>query len=253
MVNSKESQIQEDEYRFPYHYIPVSLKYPQHFRVWSWSYRYIAGLELVISKICDQTFESVLDFGCGDGRLLNILHDIYGNRKKYMGVDISGKALAFAKAFNFDSSIVFTNEDITTNNIKEKYDLITSVEVIEHIHPDMLENVIDQITLLLKINGKLILSCPHINKKLNPKHFQHFSKSAIEKLLGDNYRINFHYFDKKARWFTIFYSIIYANPVILITSKYINGLMYWVYKRFMFQCKDEKKCERMLIIAEKIR
>ena len=253
MIQSKESRIQEEEYIFPYHYIPDFTIFPQHFRVWSWSYRYIAGLDLVLSKIANQPFESILDFGCGDGRFLNILYGIYGEGKKYYGVDISERAIAFANAFNFDSNIKFTSKNIIDYKLKNNFDLITSIEVIEHINPEMLNHVIGRLTNLLRVSGKLILTCPHVNKKLNSKHFQHFSKDGIKKILGESYKIQFYYFDKKSRWFTILYSFIYINPILIFTNKYINAFMYWFYQRFMFHCDNETNCERMLVVAEKIK
>ena len=56
----KESQ--EDQYILPYHYIP-SLRdgnFKQHL-YWSWGYRYIGGMNLVLDILKGVSFNSLLD------------------------------------------------------------------------------------------------------------------------------------------------------------------------------------------------
>ena len=69
--------------------------------------------------------------------------------------------------------------DITDNHTGYKYDVVTSVEVLEHIPPDKLNQFVHSIADLLNDNGYFILTVPHKNKQLNEKHYQHFTGAEV--------------------------------------------------------------------------
>jgi len=125
---------QEKQYGFPYHHIP-SLKgglFSQH-RLLDWGYMYISHLEAVWDYLDDVPFKSLLDVGCGDGKFL------YEMRKKFpdvffAGNDYSERAIAFAKAFNFDNGVHFSTQSADKVSAeKGSFDVVTSIEVLEHI------------------------------------------------------------------------------------------------------------------------
>ena len=64
-----EQDIQEIEYYFPYHYISEFRDgFNQTFN-WTWGLYHISAVEFLISQLQTLDFDSVVDVGCGDGRL----------------------------------------------------------------------------------------------------------------------------------------------------------------------------------------
>ena len=82
-------QAQEDQYSFPYHYLPSwSAKGLILARYWPWGYRYLGGLMLVLDQLQPYRFASLIDIGCGDGRFLREAAKVYPDAH-LLGVDYS--------------------------------------------------------------------------------------------------------------------------------------------------------------------
>jgi hypothetical protein len=62
----KES-LQENEYEFPYHHL-VNIRPFSESRHLFWGYRYAAYVEHILQTLAQKQFESLIDFGCGDGK-----------------------------------------------------------------------------------------------------------------------------------------------------------------------------------------
>ena len=99
---------------------------------------------------------SVLDVGCGNGRLIMGLPKTI----KYTGIDISSKLLEEAKKAHPDNNFIET--DITKPNIWKhlpKYDYIFCVAVMHHIPTrDQQLFILKQIKEHLKPNGKCLIT-----------------------------------------------------------------------------------------------
>ena len=103
---------------------------------------------------------TILDYGCGEGRYINLLKDFFPTSALH-GCDISDEALAIAK--NIYSSAQYTTmTDETVNLPDNSFDLIISIEVLEHVG-DVARSV-REISRLLKPQGITILSTPCANK-----------------------------------------------------------------------------------------
>ncbi|MBC8252913.1 MAG: anion permease, partial [Ardenticatenia bacterium] len=63
--------LQDREYAYPYHYIPTweNGQFSQ-VQYWSWGYRYLGGIQVVLDQLRKLSFETLVDIGCGDGRFL---------------------------------------------------------------------------------------------------------------------------------------------------------------------------------------
>jgi len=59
-------KLQEDEYEFPYHYLPTrdNLTY-RHFKALNWGHEYLAYLEFLNNLLKMVPFQSLCDVGCG--------------------------------------------------------------------------------------------------------------------------------------------------------------------------------------------
>ena len=142
-----------------------------------------------ISSKIELDGKTLLDVGCGGGILAEALHD---RGAIVTGIDAAGPGIEIAKhhAKKNNKSIEYqesTAEDLIQKS-SEKYDVVTCLEVLEHV-PDpklLVKTCID----LLKPNGDLFLST--INK--NPR-------SWITAIVGAEYIFNIlpkgtHEFDK---------------------------------------------------------
>jgi 2-polyprenyl-3-methyl-5-hydroxy-6-metoxy-1,4-benzoquinol methylase len=101
---------------------------------------------------------NILDLGCGRGWLTFLLSK-YGD---IVGIEPVKPVFKYAKKmFPHIKFICGTTKDlIKDNNCFNKYDLIVSSEVIEHIPDNEKEKFIEDISNLLKVNGFLIITTP---------------------------------------------------------------------------------------------
>ncbi|MGE5249158.1 MAG: class I SAM-dependent methyltransferase [Bacteroidota bacterium] len=99
------------------------------------------------------TFTSVLDAGCGTGVLLQEIRRKYP-RAQVTGFEYSSRGLDFARRRLPDGE--FRTLDLGKASLGRKFDLITCIDVLEHIPDDRaaLKNLLDM------TGGYLILSVP---------------------------------------------------------------------------------------------
>src|SRR3990167_2948713 len=95
--------------------------------------------KMVADKIPPRS--KMLDFGCGPGSFLRIL-GTYGHEVQAIGVDIAEKQIDFAKTHaipaNSTNDITFLSLKPSDNKLPfddHSFDIVTSIEVFEHIHP----------------------------------------------------------------------------------------------------------------------
>lgn len=88
---------------------------------------------LVLELLKDIEFASVLDVGCGVGTLLNAIHARYPSAR-LGGTEYSEVAIARTQA-RF-SSIETHKLNLSIEALPETYDLVTCVDVLEHIEDD---------------------------------------------------------------------------------------------------------------------
>ncbi len=103
----------------------------------------------------------ILDIGCGGGIFCEPLTRLGAN---VSGIDANKKAIKIAKkhAESSNLKIEYLNTDITKFNSKNKFDVVTCMEVLEHV--ENIDLVLEHIKKNLKSGGLLIGST--INKNL---------------------------------------------------------------------------------------
>jgi len=144
---SSEQLAQEEQYRFPYHYLGLQ---SEMYRTVIHAH-YLGKLQAALRLIGPLDGFDVLDFGCGDGRLCFEMN----GRCKMLG--------------------------------EERFDLITMIDVLEHIPiPEILE-LRCHLRRLLRPNGRLLVTVPSKNLPLSAKHYQHFDAQSLVNALAPEF------------------------------------------------------------------
>ena len=248
----KQQEIQESQYSFPYHYIPklTENEFCQH-RHWSWGYRYLGGMHVVKQLLNEESIQSLLDIGCGDGRFAAEIRRDFPDLK-IKGIDYSERAINLARGFNPDIDYECVNI-LEHPNKNVQYDAVTLIEVLEHIPPDDLPKFLGECTDFLCPGGRLVLTVPHENKPLQHKHFQHFSEKKLTELLQKNFTdLKFKYFDPVHRVQNLWFRLLGGHGKYFIISwKPILYRFYNHYLRKALYADSEKKCFRIACSAKR--
>lgn len=241
---------QDDEYRFPYHYVSSMSNrgFSQHF-VDTWGINYISTIEFLLSKIAEKPPESLIDIGCGDGRLTR---EIFFNFPgiKIHGVDYSERAINLAKSMNHDAqSINFKLLDITKTVPTEKYESAVLMEVFEHIPLDKAIKFISGVHSTIKRGGILYLTVPHSNKEVEYKHFQHFTINSITRYLSNSFYISEVVPFEKNNFIRDFLNLLLCNRIFILNNRWLLKEIYKFHQNYLFHCHDEKQCQRLFVKA----
>ncbi len=146
--------------------------------------------ELVMGKNAE-----VLEIGCGDGRLLDILNYACPSTWRYSGLDWSEAAITKIRAKGYDGQ-AGNIENLEIHGWEEKFDLILMHQVIEHVRFPRL--VLEKIRPMLLIGGVLAIETPDIDAWDHwifgkrywagyhiPRHFFIFNKANFTRLAQD--------------------------------------------------------------------
>ena len=243
---------QESQYAFPYHYIPnidENNNFSQ-FVSWSWGAWYIGGMQAVLAQLRYKKFKSLLDVGCGDGRFLReVARESSYSEKILMGIDYSDKAIALAKAMN--QNIEYKCLNIMTSNLKQKYDVATMVEVLEHIPLNEVKEFLSAVARNLEKEGLILLTVPHKNRKLQEKHYQHFTSETLRSSLQDSFKVEkIIPFDATPRVVVILMRLLgYTGKNYIITNTKINNFFFNKVLQGCLTEQSEHRCSRLLAIA----
>lgn len=172
---------QESKYEFPYHYTPYidDTGHVQRHRLLVWGYEYLCYILHVKEIIEGLSPATLLDVGCGDGRLIQTLSQS-NKQENYLGIDVSKKAIKFAKAFNDEHLFKCDNVE----NIDQQFDMVTVIEVIEHIPDDAIQGFITSIFQKVKRSGRILISVPTTNVPLHKKHYRHYDIGLLREHLS---------------------------------------------------------------------
>lgn len=166
-------------YQYPYHHIP-------HFdedgcgirtRMLNWGFEYLSLIKYVSEKVISMSPKSVLEVGCGDGAILQLLSS---EIESVTGADLSHEAIAFAQAFSPDVKCYADD----AKNVKGAFDLVMAIEVLEHIPDELVDGFVTTLCEKTKSGGHIVISVPTTNMELNKKHYRHYTKELLTQHLG---------------------------------------------------------------------
>jgi 2-polyprenyl-3-methyl-5-hydroxy-6-metoxy-1,4-benzoquinol methylase len=250
---SEQALAQEYEYAFPYHYVTEfhDDRFRQHF-VDTWGINYALTIELMIDRVNKLCPSSVIDIGCGDGRLTREL-DIHSTARRVVGVDYSRRAIQLANAMNQDRpSLEFFALDITGSPALEAFEVAVLMEVFEHIPIDQAAKFMQSIRSLLKPGAKLLLTVPHSNKPLEYKHYQHFTAKSLLEYVEPCFRIDEIIPFEKRGWRRRKLDKMLCNRWIILNNARLLKAIYRYHKSRLFYCKSENDCQRLFLQATAI-
>ena len=248
---SKEQQVQDNFYQFPYHY---AVQFKQHFSMvylFDWGLNYASAVELLLEKIENtKNRDSIIDIGCGEGRLSRELC-LKFPKAKVTGVDYSKRPIQLAKALNYELDIEFIKANIIEDTLSQKYHVATLMEVYEHIEPTRALLFLKGVYNALGKGGILHLTVPHKNTPVAPHHFRHFSVKTLTEELEKFFEIievvPFEKISPKRKWLMR----IFANKFFILNHKKWNNWLYNYYKRKLFYVNSESECQRIYVQCKK--
>jgi len=145
--------------------------------------------------------QTILDFGCGSGEMLEVFYRNRFRPKKYLGLDIRTNTINKnnEKFKNVDFA-EFKEADLCGDiNLNEKFDIITSFEVFEHIGKWNGQKYLNNIKKHMNENSRLYMSTPCFNGKAAKNHMitddegnEHVGEYGFEELkelLSKNFEI----------------------------------------------------------------
>ena len=121
---------------------------------------------------------NVLDIACGEGYGTIVLAK---KAKQAIGADIDRKSIQIARKLHSKKNLKFCFQDVTQTKFKDNnFDLITSMETIEHIGDD--RKYMLEMKRILKKGGYFIFSTPQNSLGHIPMNNQHIREYSLKQI-----------------------------------------------------------------------
>jgi len=241
-------RIQDDLYSFPYHHIPhfdnegVGVR----FRTLNWGFEYLCYLRHIREIVQSLRPSSVLEVGCGDGRVIGMLD--WGIDRR-VGVDLSEQAIRFAKAFHPEVEFL----SIDARELKETFDVVLAVEVLEHIPNEHVNTLLKTLEKRTNKDGYVVISVPTTVVPVRKKHYRHYDLELLQKQLEEASVpldiVSAEYVYKKSQLVKQYLKFT-QNHYWHIELKALNRLMWnYIWKRL--RKTDEKHGQHLVVVLGK--
>ena len=203
---------------------------------WFWHYyRYAA----VVANL-PQNGQSILDLGCGPGTFLGHYAERFSHA---VGVDLAAAQIDYANRKYGSERLQFTTNDALEFRGKSKFNVVVSIEVIEHLPATKTQAFLKTIYDLLMPGGIIILATPNY-ASLWPaiewcvskvghvdylrQHINQFTVSRLEQELSD---AGFIVENRQ--------TIFVISPFLAFASSRIAEWIYRFERRFLPWCGSE--------------
>jgi len=214
----------------------------------NWGYIYLSYLYFVLDIINEFNFNSLLDVGCGDGRFLYEVRN-RAQDKRLSGLDSYQPAIDFARVMNPDVEWVCAN--IEEKGLFDSFDVITILDVLEHIEPHKVPQFLKGVHQYLNTNGLLIITVPSNNTPVQKKHYQHFDVVSLTKSLNPLFDIDeIYYLNRRPSKIQKIVIRLLSNRLFIINYSKLLGWLYTYYvKNLLIGEKDN--CMRIAVTCRK--
>lgn len=251
----RRQRIQENQYSFPYHHFISAIdgNFTQTKAI-AKGYEYLSYIHFVMQKVNEHDFGSLLDVGCGDGKFLAELYEACPKCPRFVGLDYSQRAVDLARFMTTDMEIEFVCDSIEGfKGPGGSFDIITLIEVLEHIPLDKLGKCLESLHSNLNSNGYLFITVPSDNTPVQAaqKHYQHFNIESLQLLLDPLFSIEDYYLVNKKSFIVdrIIQRCFYNNYFIINHKKFLTGLYAYYKNHYFHACKAN--CKRIVAICRK--
>jgi len=247
-MDAEKRALTQSKFQLPYHW----MRDPLHRD----SLPYFGYARIILDELPSPP-ATVLDAGCGDGRI--------SYEMVQAGYQVSG--LEFLENSAYYASLLvpqgrFMQADLRQSGLAAEkglkpgsFDAVVLVEVYEHIPPADCPQVLANLHSLLKPGGAFIISVPTTRLPLSKLHYRHFSKGECEAELrqagfSPNKVIGQHNLSAYGRWLTSkgmdrFLNNGILEPVIL------SRIRRKLYMRHLNRTDPNEPCGRFIVVANK--
>ena len=172
-------ELQDNQYKFPYHHISYFREdgTPIRMRFLRWGMDYLCYMKHIKDMVLELKPASILDVGCGDGYFLRSLNSLSAYK---LGYRFSKVAIQFAQAFY--SEEIYCCVD--ASQINEQFDVVTAIEVLEHIPDNYIPSFVQTLYERTKPGGHLIISVPSTVIPMEAKHYRHYDKKLLQQQIN---------------------------------------------------------------------
>lgn len=147
---------------------------------------YAGYISLVLQLLAPLPASTILDAGCGDGRVAS---DLVAMGHRVVGIDYAERAVAFSRLFVPEAEFHTCDlRDLKVERFPQfraRFDAALLVETIEHVPAAEQSGVLHNLKQCLKPGGRLILSVPSVHLPTNEWHYKHFTLPEVIELLED--------------------------------------------------------------------
>lgn len=235
---------QAAQYSFPYHYIPTVTETGliSNYRLLKWGIDYLTYMGFIKDLLInDVQPASLLDVGCGDGRLINMMD---GKIPHLVGVDLVESAILFARAFNPGAAFYWGD----VSEVSGKFQVVTLIEVMEHIPDADYPSFINKVATKLEAGGKLIVSVPTTNLPLHHKHHRQYDLTLLEKHLSSAFMIESYWFVTKLGRLYDMLNLMLHNRLFIVQLGPWRRMIWHLHKRFCYRA-DQTNGAHLVAIA----
>jgi len=131
--------------------------------------------QILLEYLKKYSFDSVLEVGCGFGRITKLLLTNFPEIKEYFAFDLSAHQVENAKininVMEKKTNIQFAVSDIQSIQPSKKYDLVIASEVLMHVLPSEIEQIIQK---LVSLSTKYVCNIDWFEEKI-PKNAESFN------------------------------------------------------------------------------
>lgn len=193
-------------------------------------------IEKVLSTI-PQDVASIVDVGCGNGVITNVLTEKYD----VTGVDRSRKSLSFVKTKKIEASC----DQVPLPD--KSFDMVFSSELLEHLEEDVFQRTISEFNRLSRKYlfitvpndenpDKLMIRCPECGYIFNrPNHLRSFKKEDFQGLFKD-FQLVTSFTDGKP--------VRYYNPAVLKLKRRFSPSSSWIPYYWINRSERQTICPR---------